>query len=288
MPENSAAFTKPVVGAPTILYAGAWRSCAVSTQRIRDVARFARGSKMYRSCAAAFISLGVIASVSSPASAGFLMQIEQVIGGVNGDTSAQAIQLRMRLGDGDLSQERLRAWDASGQNPVTLIDFTGGVGSAAHGARVLIATEGFAGYLDTAVEADFLFENPIPESYLAAGRLTFESDAGEIYWSLAFGGSGYTGSTTGTLFNDPDGDFGPAVTGGLPMDDLAGLRFQGEFFASSTWNLADYGLTQGPAVFTNNGGASGAVVPEPAVILLLAGGAPFFLPRRPRRHADSH
>lgn len=243
---------------------------------------------MYRSCAAAFISLGVIASVSSPASAGFLMQIEQVIGGVNGDTSAQAIQLRMRLGDSNLQDERLRAWDASGQNPVTLIDFTGGVGSAAHGARVLIATEGFAGYLDTAVEADFLFENPIPESYLAAGRLTFESDAGEIYWSLAFGGSGYTGSTTGTLFNDPDGDFGPAVTGGLPMDDLAGLRFQGEFFASSTSNLADYGLTQGPAVFTNNGGASGAVVPEPAVILLLAGGAPFFLPRRPRRHADSH
>ena len=40
---------------------------------------------------------GFIAGAATPAVATFhLMQIEQVIGGVNGDTSAQAIQLRMR------------------------------------------------------------------------------------------------------------------------------------------------------------------------------------------------
>jgi len=44
-----------------------------------------------------------------PAHATFhLMQVEQVIGGVSGDTSAQAIQLRMRLdGQGGVSKARL-------------------------------------------------------------------------------------------------------------------------------------------------------------------------------------
>ena len=43
-------------------------------------------------------------TLALPAFATFhLMQIEQVIGGVNGDTSAQAIQLRMRFGGQDLT-----------------------------------------------------------------------------------------------------------------------------------------------------------------------------------------
>ncbi len=57
------------------------------------------------------------------------MQIEQIIGGVNGDTSAQAIQLRMRFGDDDLHLERIRAWDAAGENPIILVDFTTSVPS---------------------------------------------------------------------------------------------------------------------------------------------------------------
>ena len=47
-----------------------------------------------------------------------LMQVEQVIGGVNGNMARQAIQLRMRfVGQNLVSQARVRAWDAAGANP---------------------------------------------------------------------------------------------------------------------------------------------------------------------------
>jgi hypothetical protein len=53
-----------------------------------------------------------------------LMQIEVVIGGVEGDLSAQAIQLRMRASDQrEVHVARLVAWDANGENPVVLVDF---------------------------------------------------------------------------------------------------------------------------------------------------------------------
>ncbi len=44
------------------------------------------------------LALFLLVVLTLPAQASFhLMQIEQVIGGVNGDTNAQAIQLRMRF-----------------------------------------------------------------------------------------------------------------------------------------------------------------------------------------------
>ncbi|MBK8914366.1 MAG: hypothetical protein IPM64_07135 [Phycisphaerales bacterium] len=56
------------------------------------------------------------------------MQIEAVIGGIDGDTSAQAIQLRMRAsGQNGVSQARIRAHDATGSNPVLIIDFASDV-----------------------------------------------------------------------------------------------------------------------------------------------------------------
>src|SRR6266478_816038 len=63
------------------------------------------------------LAIALIA-VASPAYATFhMMQIEQVIGGVDGDTSAQAIQLRMRsAGENLVSQARLVAFDATGAN----------------------------------------------------------------------------------------------------------------------------------------------------------------------------
>lgn len=65
-------------------------------------------------------------AVGHPALASFhLMQIEQVIGGVNGDVNAQAIQLRQRFaGQNFVSQARLVVRDATGFNPVTVLDMT--------------------------------------------------------------------------------------------------------------------------------------------------------------------
>ncbi len=198
-------------------------------------------------------------AIASPSHAVLhFMQIEQVIGGVGGDATAQAIQLRMRsLGQNLLAGGRLRAHDAQGQNPVLLIDFASSVPNGAPGARVLIASAGLPDVTSPAAVPDFVLTNLIPESYLAAGSITFESDSGlSIFWRLSWGGDGYTGPTTGATFNDADGEFGPPYPDPLPSGGESALLFQGPFNALSTNNADDYDLTPGAAVFTNNAGVS--------------------------------
>ncbi len=220
---------------------------------------------MNKSCFSRIVTGGFAAMVTATAAGDFdLMQIEQVIGGVNGDTSAQAIQLRMRQGFQCLvSEARLRVHDAAGQNPILLIDITTDVSGCNIGDRVLITSAGFADFLDNPIAADFTLTNLIPESYLAAGSLTFEDDFGTIYWRLSWGGDNYTGPNDGSLINDDDGDFGPPWPGVLPSDGLQALQFQGAATAPSTSNENDYNLTEGAAVFTNNNGDS-ATVTRPA------------------------
>jgi hypothetical protein len=188
-----------------------------------------------------------------------LMQIEQVIGGVDGDTTAQAIQLRMRAsGQNLVSQARVRAWDATGSNPILIHDMTTNVSNSAAGARVLIATTNFANYT-SGLAPNFVMTNPIPSSYFAAGRLTFEDDFGTIYWSLAWGGANYTGSNAGDTTNDADGNFGPPSGQVLPSSNQKALFFTGAAIALSTSNSANYALTNSNAVFTNNAGTGAAV-----------------------------
>jgi hypothetical protein len=196
---------------------------------------------------------------TAPAQAAFhFMQIEQVIGGVNGDTTAQAIQLRMRTsGQNVVSFTRIKAFNASGGGVVTLVDLTSDV-SVPNG-RILIATPNFANYVTPAFGAtpamgkDFNM-TPIPAGYLAAGRITFEDDFGTILWSLSWGGTSYTGSTLGSVTNDADGNFGPSFAGPCPSTSLQALLFQGAAGDLSTNNAADYALTPGPAEFFNNAG----------------------------------
>ncbi len=186
------------------------------------------------------------------------MQIEQVIGGVCGDATFQAVQLRLRTGgQNQVSGTRLVAHDATGANPVVVLTFPDDVGSGAPGARILSVSSAFAGQYPPT--SDFVLTTAIPESYLPAGRLTFEAPGGEIYWSLAWGGAAYTGPTTGEIDNDDDGDFGPPFDGPLPMSSGRSLLFQGDFGDLSSTNAADYALSAGDALFSNNGGASGVV-----------------------------
>ena len=85
------------------------------------------------------------ASLTSGASAGFhVMQIEELIGGVGGNTNAQAIQLRMRVGGQNIvSASRIRAWNASGGGPVLLLDMTTNVPNSSAGANILITSSAF-------------------------------------------------------------------------------------------------------------------------------------------------
>lgn len=207
---------------------------------------------------AAFI---VIALAAQDAQATFhRMQIEQVVGGVCGDTTSQAVQLRMKVAGQNqvgTNSARLIARDASGANPVTLIVFPSNVVNSSGGSRILVTSTQFASDNPTP-SSDFTMTNLIPASYLAAGRLTFEDSFGTIYWSLSWGGASYTGSTTGNTINDADGDFGPPFDGPLPTSNR-GLLFQGSFSSPSTNNAADYAVTSGEAVVTNNSGGTGPV-----------------------------
>ena len=202
--------------------------------------------------------VGTLSMGANVAEATFhLMQIEQVMGGVNGDLTAQAIQLRMRdLGQHLVSQGRLIAWNAAGASPVLLIDIPSDLtGPSATGDRILIATASFASKTTPSAVPDFVM-SAIPTSYLAAGSLTFEDDFGIVLWRVSWGGTGYTGSNTGDLTNDSNGNFGPPFAGPLPSQRCLALQFQGAANAPSTSNNADYAVTSGATVWAKYHGAS--------------------------------
>lgn len=207
---------------------------------------------------AVLTAMAVIGIAAGSARATFhIMQIEQVIGGVNGDTTAQAVQLRQRaFGQNLVSQGRIRAWDAAGANPVLLIDFPSNVANPSAGTRILVTTAGFNGLTSPMTVPDFAMTTPIPPAYLAAGSLTFEDSFGTVYWRLSWGGASYTGATTGNITNDADGQFGPAFSGALPSSGVDALKFQGAASAASTSNAGDYALTIGGSVWTKNNGTS--------------------------------
>ncbi len=217
-----------------------------------------------------------------------VMQVEQIIGGVDGDSSRQAIQLRLRTGGQTVvSSASLWASDAAGGNRTLLLNIAGNVTSGNTGDRILFTTAafnsamiagGFAGFT-----GDFLLTTAIPAAYLAAGKITFEADGGTvstpgtIYWAVAWGGASYTGTNTGASgVNDSDGFFGDNLThpapfgSALPTAARKGLLFSGAANALSTNNASDYALSAGAATVTKNNGTSFTVVPEPGTLGTLA------------------
>jgi hypothetical protein len=222
--------------------------------------------------------LRILAALASlalalPVQASFhLMQIEQVIGGVNGDTTAQAVQLRMRFtGENFVTGSKLIAYDAAGNNPITLVTFPSMVSNGAVGSRILIATASFASHEVSPIASDFTM-TAIPASYLAAGRLAYlrpTYQMGNALWSVSWGGASYTGPNTGTIDNDADGNFAPTFAGVLPSSSTIALHFTGAATAMSTNNAADYALTTGAATFTNNAGNSTSLIagtPTPSTL----------------------
>src|SRR5207302_1189230 len=152
--------------------------------------------------------LGVLALQPAAHATFHLMQIEQVIGSVNGDTTAQAIQLRMRAaGQNFVSGGKLVVFDAAGLNPITVLDVASNVANGAVGAHVLIASVNFPSHTMPTAVPDFTMANLIPASYFAAGSLAWESNAGTVFWRLSWGGAAYTGPCTGSTDNDVDGKF---------------------------------------------------------------------------------
>jgi hypothetical protein len=203
----------------------------------------------------------VIGMSASLASASFhLMQIEQVMLSLDGDHTVQAIQLRLRsAGQNQVQFSRVRVFDAAGANPILLVNMAASVPVGSAGARVLIVSPNFAANTTPGAVANFTMTGLVPASYLAGGRMTFESDTGAIYWSLSWGN--YTGPQTGELTNDSNGNFGPAVSGAFPTAGTSALRFVNAASAPSTTNLADYTTVTSNVTFINNAGTSFIVNP---------------------------
>jgi hypothetical protein len=215
--------------------------------------------------------LGILTLQSTAYATFHLMQIEQVILSVNGDTTAQAIQLRMRsAGENFVSGGKLVVFDAAGLNPITVLDPTTNVANGAAGDHVLIASSTFPGHTTPAAVPDFTMTNLIPTSYFAAGSLCWESNAGVIMWRLSWGGASYTGSELGSTFNDADGNFGPPFAGAIPTTCASALQFQGSATDLSTNNAADYLLVGNPIVFSNNARASFTVIPPLPTVTITA------------------
>jgi len=192
-----------------------------------------------------------------PALAAFhFMEIEQVIGGVNGDTSAQAVQLKMRLAGQNFlnGAAQVVVRDAAGANPVTLATFNANVTSGAC-REILLATNAFAATTTPAAVRNFAM-SAIPPAYLAAGSLTFESlGGGSTWWRVSWGGVGYTGLGTVVIVpggNDDSGNANPAFAGPLPSSSAQALHFTPACAAVSTDSASQYAVTAGPAVFRNN------------------------------------
>jgi hypothetical protein len=212
----------------------------------------------FRSPLIATLLTGILAA--TPALADHhLMQVEQVIGGVEGDVTAQAVQLRMRGGGQNImSHGRLRAWDAAGANPVMVIDFTTNVPLSGAGVRVLVLSAGMVPKLNGTSNADYTMTNPIPASYLAAGSLTFEDDFGTVWWRVSWGGAAYTGTGAVNGTNDAqlDGTFNPPFAGPCPTTTTQAMNVTLAATAGGRSTLQDYLLTEGAAVLTNNAGVA--------------------------------
>jgi len=207
----------------------------------------------------AAIAIGAVLMGANSTFATFhLMQVEQIVGGVNGDLTAQAIQLRMRTsGQNLVSQGEVCVADANDANPIRVGNMTTNVANGSSGARVLIASASFLNQTTPTTTADFTMSALIPMSYLSAGTLTFRADGvtpctGTILWRVAWGGAGYTGSTACDLTNDPNGNVAPPFAGPLPSSTLQALKFNGIASATSNNSAADYSVTPGAATFTNN------------------------------------
>ncbi|MCH8807179.1 MAG: hypothetical protein IH986_13980, partial [Planctomycetes bacterium] len=184
------------------------------------------------------------------------------IGGVNGDTAFQAIQFRLREANQNQFQDsRVWAYDANGENPVLIVDFARSVANGNLGDTVLVTSLRFGEVTTPWVRPDFVMTSLIPASYLPAGSLTLEDDAGtNVWWRLSWGGDNYRGETTGSTANDPDGEFGPPVRFALPSDRVMAIEFVGPASAMSSSNIADYSETAAPLEFTNNAGETFTII----------------------------
>ncbi|HXZ84916.1 MAG TPA: hypothetical protein VEI82_05455 [Myxococcota bacterium] len=209
-------------------------------------------------------------SAPAPAFAAFhLMQIDQVIGGVGGDTTAQAVQLRMRTTlQNQLSGDaQLVVRDGNGADPRVLSTFPMPNPTQGTCLAILLATDSFTAKTSPAAVPNYTMM-PIPASFLAKGTLTFETLGGATtYWRVSWGGFDPNGVMSGVAggFNDDNTTTAPSTSVALPSTSAQALAFTPPCGTTSTTSAAQYAVTASAAVFTNNAGATFTVQQPPPV-----------------------
>lgn len=210
----------------------------------------------------------------APAHAFFhLMQIEKIVGGVEGDVTAQAVQLRLRAAlMGDVQNARLVAYDENGANPIIVCDMDAPVPNQQPNKRILICTPSFITKTNPNAVPDFAMTANIPASYLAAGSLAYESDSGFVQWRVCWGGKDYTGPFNMNRANAPDGSCAPAFPSGLPFETAQALCFPGLCTDPGTSSAEDYIISTEPAVMTDHEGNDYPIIETPRACCAPSGG----------------
>jgi hypothetical protein len=99
-----------------------------------------------------------------------IMEVNKLMVGYNGDTSIQAIEMKMILGGQNLvSGLSFAAYDGNGALVATLGTFTANVANGANGSRVLAATANFAATFG--ITPDLVITPSIP---VTSGQVAFE------------------------------------------------------------------------------------------------------------------
>lgn len=196
---------------------------------------------------------------ASPAMAYFhQVQINKVVVNAGDNPAAQAIELRFRAAlMGDLQFARLMARDATGQNPIVICDFNRPMPQQFRCGTVLITSAASNTLTSPPSIPDFTMTQVIPESYFAAGTLTYESDEGAVQWRVCWGGAAYSGPTNISIANDSDGSVAPPYVMALPTLGNAVLVFKNDCPAASVSSANDYEvIAEGTVFFRNNAGGA--------------------------------
>lgn len=200
--------------------------------------------------------LAGLLAAAVPASASYHhVEIEKIVGGVQGDATAQVIQLRIKEAGTNVEGLQIVACDAAGNNPVTIFTIPANVANNAFGSRILLCTAAMLGKLSPPIVPEFVFTTVIPQAYLAAGTLYIDhpGDAIGPLWRLSWGGANYSGPGTVEPINDNDGNANPAYGAGIPINASKMVRFRYTADIPGDTNNADYVSDSNGSVHNNAG-----------------------------------
>ncbi len=191
-----------------------------------------------------------------PAGAAFhLNEINKVMVGLNGNTTIQAVELKMLAGGENLvGSVSIKVYDAAGTQVDSLGSFSGPVPSGIAGRFILCATPNFAATFG--ITPDLIIK---PGMLLGTGQVSFEKPACFIN-ALAYGSvtTPKNGTTSAPAIDASAGTvlvrtIDDGTVPSCPMSEDAAARFQIVTATSVT-----------PVTFTNNAGTAVQVFPTAA------------------------